>query len=385
MSGRWLAALLALALAGCVNRVSSEKPAPPFVFRALNLSHRNSDGSLAWELKSPEARYDLERRLAQAVDLRGLIYQKGKPMYRITARSGTVLNDGDLIQLEGQPRIERLLGKPTAITGQRLRWLPGKERIEVEGKPMAQQPGIEITAREARFRLDANKLELRGSPTLLHWQKPPARPGPPPDLVVRVIQADWYPASGILRAPGAVAGERRLGKGSKPQTITASGMEGNTEQRQLTLFAPVRFVDPSSDAVVDAQRTEVDLARETISSAAPFGARAGSSQAWGDAFVIDLKRSRGHVPRGCRLQQPAESLQAQQCSWNWQQRRFAASGDVELRRRDPQQITRSSSLTGKLGSGGQALFSTPEGRVQTTLKLPSKARGKPAQQSAIAL
>ncbi|MFO7630204.1 MAG: LPS export ABC transporter periplasmic protein LptC, partial [Prochlorococcaceae cyanobacterium] len=128
MSGPLLAAFLSLALAGCVSRVSSDKPAPPFVFRALNLSHRNSDGSLAWELKAPEARYDLERRLAQAVDLRGLIYQKGKPMYRISARSGTVLNDGELIQLEGQPRIERLSGRPTAITGQRLRWLPRKER-----------------------------------------------------------------------------------------------------------------------------------------------------------------------------------------------------------------------------------------------------------------
>ncbi|MFO7629793.1 MAG: LPS export ABC transporter periplasmic protein LptC, partial [Prochlorococcaceae cyanobacterium] len=252
-------------------------------------------------------------------------------------------------------------------------------------KPMAQQQGLQITAREARFLLDANKLELRGSPTLLHWQKPPARPGPPPDLVVKVIQVDWFPASGVLSAPGAVAGERRLGKGSKPQTITASGMEGNTEQRQLTLFAPVRFVDPSRDAVVNAQRTEVDLARETISSGAPFEARAGSSQAWGEAFVIDLQRSSGHVPRGCRLQQPAESLQAQQCSWNWQQRRFVASGDVELRRSAPQQITRSSSLAGRLGSGGEALFSTPGGRVQTTLKLPSKPQGKPAPRSAIAL
>lgn len=380
-----LAGWLPLLVTGCISRQSSEKPPPPFVFRALDLSYRLPNGRLAWELKAPQARYDLERRIAQAVDLRGVIYQKGKPVYRITARSGTVLNDGELIQLEGKPRIERLVGRSTTISGQRLRWIPGKQRIELEGEPTAEQQGLRITARQARFQLDADRLELRGSPMLRHWQKPPATARAPADLLVRVHQADWFPTSGQLRAPGPVVGERRLHPAPRVQTLTASSLEGNTEQRQLSLLAPVHFVDPSEDAEMRAQRTELDLAGEVIRSTAPFEARVGKSQAWGDAFVIDLQRRTGQIPQGCRLRQPTESLQADQCRWDWQQHRFSAHGAVELRRRDPEQLTRSTSLSGTLGPTGEALFSTPGGRVDSTLRLPSRPQGKPRQRRAIAL
>ncbi|MEB3306705.1 MAG: LPS export ABC transporter periplasmic protein LptC, partial [Cyanobacteriota bacterium] len=62
---------LVLLLNGCVNRLTSEQAAPPFVFRSLDLNYRHADGSLAWELKAPEARYDIERRLVQAVRMHG--------------------------------------------------------------------------------------------------------------------------------------------------------------------------------------------------------------------------------------------------------------------------------------------------------------------------
>jgi len=39
---------------------------------------------------------------AQVKQPRGVIYAKGKPQYNISATSGTVINDGEVIQLEGR-------------------------------------------------------------------------------------------------------------------------------------------------------------------------------------------------------------------------------------------------------------------------------------------
>jgi LPS export ABC transporter protein LptC len=379
-------ALSAALLAGCVSRPNSEKATPPFVFRSLDLSYRQSDGRLAWELKAPEARYDLERRLVQAVKLRGIIYQKGKPLYRITAQAGTVLNDGELIQLEGQPRIQRLAGRGTVISGQRLRWIPGRELIELEGEPMATQRGLQIRARQARFRLRHDRLELRGEPSLRHWQKPPERtPWPPPDVLVRVREANWYPGSGQLRAIGPALAERRQDPAAPVQTLTASGLEGNTEQQRLSLLAPVRFRDPAQDAELNAQRTEVDLRQELVTSDAPFDARSGQSRAWGEGFRLDLQRRSALVPRGCRLEQPDDVLTAGQCRWNWQKGTFAATGSVLLKRRNPQQITRSSTLQGRIGPNAQAIFTTPGGRVHSTLRIPPAAPQRSRERRAIAL
>lgn len=374
-------------LSGCVNRLANDQDAPPFVFRSLDLNFRHPDGSLAWELKAPEARYDIERRLVQAVRMRGVIYERGKPLYRITAPAGTVINDGELIELEGEPRLDRLQGQATTIRADRLRWTPKSQLIEMQGAPRALQRDLEITAEQARFLIAEDKLELRGKPTLRHWQKRLKGSSPrrqqdvrTPDLLLRVVQADWHPGSGQLRASGPAVAKRRQAGQRQLQTLTASALEGNTKTRTMSLLAPVRAMDPARDAVIKAQRTELDLDAQTLSSVAPFTARTGPSQAWGDAFLIDFSRQIARVPAGCHLSQPQESLSANQCQWDWKRRHFAASGSVELRRMQPQQITRSSVLQGRLGPQGEAVFTSPGGRVMSTLRIPPRAP-KPARRA----
>ena len=72
-------AALPLLLLGCQTQDAREEPPQPFVFRSLNLRQKGTDGLPLWELSSPEARYDLGRRVAQARDLSGTIYPKGQP------------------------------------------------------------------------------------------------------------------------------------------------------------------------------------------------------------------------------------------------------------------------------------------------------------------
>jgi hypothetical protein len=79
--------LIGAALAGCNSRPAPEETVQPFVFKALNLRQQDGLGRPAWQIISPEARYDSSRRVAQARQISGTIYVAGKPLYRAFRRS----------------------------------------------------------------------------------------------------------------------------------------------------------------------------------------------------------------------------------------------------------------------------------------------------------
>ncbi len=355
-----LLALLPLQLAGCSRPPRPPEEPKPFEFRSLNLRQQDAKGRPAWELISPEARYDTRSRVARAKQPRGVIYSAGKPQYRISAISGTVINDGEVIQLEGGVRIQIVGSRPAVISGDRVRWTPRRQLIEIDRRPVATERSSRISAGTARFLLDRDKLELRG-PTRLQQ----------PELDLRVSQADWYPGSGVLQAAGPVRGERRPKDDKRRvQTLTASALEGNTRDEVIDALAPVLFVDPAAKAVLRTQRTRWNARDGRLSTDLPFDGRVDRLEVQGGSLVALLGDSTVLVPSDCRVRQPGERLRARECRWNWKTQAIEASGDVLLERDANRQITRSQRLTGRLGARGLADFTTPGGRVESQLTVP---------------
>ena len=92
----------------------------PFVFRSLDLKQRRPDGVRDWELTSPEARYNTAARTVRARSPKGILYFEDKPSFMISAEHATVVNDGELVVLEGTVRLKRLGISPLLIQGDRL-------------------------------------------------------------------------------------------------------------------------------------------------------------------------------------------------------------------------------------------------------------------------
>lgn len=371
MIGRLLLGLaLVLApqlLGGCRAPAPKEEPAQPFVFRSLNLRQKDPSGRPLWELSSPEARYDLSRRVAQARDLRGVIYAKGQPLYRITASNGTVINDGEVVQLEGPTRLQRVGPKPLLVSASRVRWYPKQERMEIDRRPRASQGDLRLTAQRARFWIQQDKLELLGRPVL-------ERTGVS-GMTLTVSSADWFPGTGQLLGRGPVRGERRLpGKGR--QTLSSPALTGNSLTQVIDLQSPVQLLDPGRKARLDALQTRIQLANERISSPHPFTARLDQSLLTGIGFEVLGPIQTLVIPQACRLNQPTDALRADRCSWNWKTNQVEATGHVELRRTAFQQVTKAQRLTGLVSKQGQAVFSSPGSRVQTRMTLPP-ARNRP--------
>ncbi len=359
-----------LALVACQPQPIAEETATPFVFRELNLRQQDPQGRPLWEIQSPETRYDLSRRIAQARQLTGTLYREGKPLYTLAASTAVVVNDGEVVQLEGPIRLERLdPERPAELTALRVRWYPAQQRMEIDRSPKLVQGDLQLTSELARFLIDADRLELRQSPLL-------QRRGPEP-LRLTVGPLDWEAATGAITARGPVRGERRLADGDL-QRLSAPALNGNSLSQTVDLKAPVRFEQPARQAWVEAGLTRLYLQEQRASSTAPFRARYGQSQLSGDGFMLDLAANTVMVQGACRLRQPAEQLRANTCQWNWSTGEAVASGEVVLQRQASGQDTRADRLKGRIGDDGFAEFSSPNGgRVRTQLNLPPGSGAPP--------
>lgn len=371
-----------LLLAGCVSRPRQPVAAEPFVFRSLDLRQQTGSGQPDWDLSSPEARYDLVRQLAQVRRPRGSVYRNGKPHITISAELGTVIGDGQAIQLEGDVRILVRGARPIQIRGDQLRWIPGERLMVIDRRPQASDQRFRIRAQLVRYRLDKDLLELRGAPLLEEWSNPQPLLAKRPSAPIRlhVASLDWRPDQGDLRAPGPVRGERfsATPKPRQPLTLLASGLSGNLRRGYLDLLEPVRLQEGDGSGWLQARRVRWAIEEQWLASDQPFAGQLRNLRARGDGLRINLSDQTVLVPEGCRLDQPASQLSAARCLWHWPSGRFAAEGDVVLRRTAYQQITRASRLNGRIGASGQAEFFSPGGRVHSRITLPPQPPRKQA-------
>ena len=335
----------------------------PFVFRSLNLNQRQQDGSKDWDLTSPEARYDLTSRTVRALGPSGILYKNNKPAYRISAELATVLNDGQLVVLEGQVRLQQLNKRNLLISGDQLVWTPSRSKMVIDQRPRAEDAESLLTVRRIVFQQDRETLRFLGPAKLQRWDRQ-RRNDKPPQTVVTTAEGSWNLKDGTLVAAGPVRADQIKGR-----TLTAARLVGNTNDQYIDLIAPVTLSLPKRNGTVKAGSTRWNYAKEQLKSEEPFTAELDKGSASGSGFVVDERASTVIIPADCRLQQPEQRLRAQRCSWNWRTDVVIADGAVELKRKQLNQVTTAARLEGRIGKDGSVVFGRQGERVTSTIRL----------------
>lgn len=375
--------LLVLPTAGCISRQDPAQAPTPFLLRALNLRELDQQGRPAWTVTSPEARYDINRRMATGINPVAVIYNAGLPLYEMKAERALVINDGEVIQLEGAIRLRRLGQRPVLVQAGRLRWYPVRSWIDLEQHPVIREGMSLIRAQRASIDLRTEALALRGEPVVERWDGTVVSTSRPAPLWLKVSAVDWSLRSGAWIAQGPALGQRTIAGQAQPQTLSAASMRGHSRQDSMDLLAPVRFQDPGQNAVINAQLTHIDLAAQRIGSDQPVQATIGALQIQGQRLIVDLRSTQAQILERCSIEQPGTQLRAGQCRWNWVNRRLWADGGVVLQRPASGQITRSQALMGRLGPDGQVVFFSPGGRVQSQVKVQGRGSQRPQRPAPI--
>ena len=359
-----------LLLTGCV----SEQPAatvqsPPFVFRSLKLEQKTRKGLMDWSLNSPEARYELNRRLVRAVQPVGVLYRKGKPSFKVQSDLALVVNDGEQILLEGDVKLQQLNGSELLIQGDRLRWRPQEGVLLIEQRPRAVDQDSRISSSKAQLLQTTNDLTLKGVVQLERWTESsdPSKP----DTTLRTGEAQWNLDSGVLNAEGPVLAQRRNLEGTVLQQLQGRSLQGNTRAGDLKVTAPVVVRMPPQKGMLKAQDIMWNFRSQIVRTEQPFEAKLDLTRIFGSAFQAELKNTTVLIQDDCRIQQPGESLDARTCTWNWGTEEVLAEGNVVVKRDANDQLTRASKLVGRVGEKGRITFTAPGGRVESQVRFPA--------------
>ncbi|CAI8409882.1 MAG: Lipopolysaccharide export system protein LptC [Cyanobium sp. ARS6] len=359
-----------LLMTGCV----SEQPAatvqsPPFVFRSLKLEQKTRKGLMDWSLNSPEARYELNRRLVRAVQPVGVLYRKGKPSFKVQSDLALVVNDGEQILLEGDVKLQQLNGSKLLIQGDRLRWRPQEGVLLIEQRPRAVDQDSRISSSKAQLLQTTNDLTLKGVVQLERWTESsdPSKP----DTTLRTGEAQWNLDSGVLNAEGPVLAQRRNLEGTVLQQLQGRSLQGNTRAGDLKVTAPVVVRMPPQKGVLKAQDIMWNFRSQIVRTEQPFEAELDRTRIFGSAFQAELKNTTVLIQDDCRIQQPGESLDARTCTWNWGTEEVLAEGNVVVKRDANDQLTRASKLVGRVGEKGRITFTAPGGRVESQVRFPA--------------
>ena len=371
-SSTWITpVILSILVLGCASSTEnrSKTAAPlPFVFRKLELEQKKSSGDIDWKLSSPEARYELTRRLVRAKRPVGVLYSKNKQSFEIKADFAVVINDGEQIMLEGDVQLQQINGQKILIKGERLRWEPELSRLIMEQQPRAFDDRSRITATLAILQQDTNSLTLSGPVQLDRWQDKLAFTIKP-NTAVRTGQATWNLENGSLKANGPVLGQRRDQEGVVLEQLEGRELIGNTQKGLITVKSPVIVTMPKNKGLLRAKDTSWNFRKQTLSSNDPFEGLINQTQINGESFLAELNQSTVVIPEGCRIQQPGEQLQARQCRWNWETDEVLATGGVRVERESNNQITEAETLSGSVGDEGSLTFTAPGNKVRSQVTI----------------
>ena len=357
---------------------SKNQVTTPFVFRRLDLKQRRSDGTRDWDLSSPEARYNTSARTVRARLPKGILYDNDKPRFVISADHATVVNDGELVVLEGSIRLKSLGQDPLLIQGDRLIWRPGVSRMVINQRPAALHRNSKIVSNSLTFQQESGQLLFEGPTTLFRWDKD-YNAAVTPQTVITSGDGQWNLNSGLLSAVGPIIANQSNGR-----QLKAASINGNSKQSFLDLNAPVQLKLEADKGVVDSGETRWDFAQNKLFSKAPVSASLSKGNVRGVGFRIDIPNNTLTILNSCHVAQPDKTLRAQRCTWNWKDDLLVAAGNVDLKESGNEQRTRAEQMEGEINPDGSIRFSPSRSRVKTQINLDagqnkSSKRNDPSQ------
>lgn len=337
----------------------------PHELQSFSLQHHSSETPLSLSLSSPKARHDWIRKTSVVTTPEALVHRDGVPVYKIRAQRGLLLGNNRLVQLDGGVEMVHLQEPPTVVTGERLRWDTQRGRMTMTVNLMVNHEHMQVSAGRAELDFASRDLTFHDQVVVLD-QSPQSD-----DLHLEATTLHWNLSSGDMAAPGPVkAGQ--TAPGGVVQSVQGFNLTGNSQERWLVLQAPVQLQTRQAGRWQARDSVLWRLDRQQLESPGLLEAQAGDLQASGRSAVLDLKQGVLTIGEGCRLHQPGETLTAQQCRWNWQDRTILARGGVTLQREQHQQVTRADQLQGRLGEDNILnLTAPPQDQVTTELELGS--------------
>ncbi|NJR31969.1 MAG: LPS export ABC transporter periplasmic protein LptC [Chamaesiphon sp. CSU_1_12] len=178
MQGYWYVvvgcALVTIGMSGCSTTKpqtkTSPKPSPIEAKLQLdNLSFEQVDkqGKPWWKVRAERGEYAPDRKIAKVTNLDGDLYQDGKIILRVKAKTGEIEQGGDKIFLRGDV-VAKETRNNLAIVGQEVVWQPKEDVLTIRDRVQANHPQFQANASEGKYFSRKQQMDLAGKITGLY-------------------------------------------------------------------------------------------------------------------------------------------------------------------------------------------------------------------------
>lgn len=331
------------------------------VFNNVTLEQADEQGRPLWRVKANQATYTKDKKIAKVEQPIGDLFQDGKVILKVSAKSGEVREDGKQIFLQGD--ITATDTRNGAVfKGEELEWLPQDELLVVRRNLEGRHPEqIEVTANEGQYLTRQEQMELKGSVQAISKD---------PNVQLKTEQLLWQ-----IKGQKLIGDQRTHIERYKDNTVTDRAVANQTDYNLKTKVAilkkdvQVTSIDPP--ILISSNEAIWDVKAETVRSNQPVQIvhqdenmviTANQGQVDLESEVANLK---GGV-QGVGSRNQAE-LYANQVRWDISTQNMQASGNVIYKQVDPPFNVTGATAVGKLQDQSMIVRSGSSDRVVTEI------------------
>jgi len=312
----------------------SEEDETDLTLRDVTLEQPGDNGELLWRVRGDEVTYSPNRQVAYVTRPDSERFQDGDMIYVVTADTGEIRENGNVIFLRGNI-VARGLKNGSILRGNELEWRPEEDVLIVREDITGTHPDMRAVADKARVYNRQNRMELEGDviastvvedpktdPWLklqaqeLNWQWDQDLIDSPQPLQVEQFENESITdvvvgQSGSLKLDEQVVnleGDVQMQLLDIPLNVASEALEWQVDQQQVAINQPVEMVHPDENVVVNARQGRMNLENQVIFLQGDVVAQGQRNQA---------------------------QMTSDQLTWNVQQQTLLAEGNVNYRQQDP--------------------------------------------------
>ena len=268
----------------------SEEDETDLTLRDVTLEQPGDNGELLWRVRGDEVTYSPNRQVAYVTRPDSELFQDGDMIYVVTADTGEIRENGNVIFLRGNI-VARGLKNGSILRGNELEWRPEEDVLIVREDITGTHPDMRAVADKARVYNRQNRMELEGDviastvvedpktdPWLklqaqeLNWQWDQDLIDSPQPLQVEQFENESITdvvvgQSGSLKLDEQVVnleGDVQMQLLDIPLNVASEALEWQVDQQQVAINQPVEMVHPDENVVVNARQGRMNLENQVI-------------------------------------------------------------------------------------------------------------------------
>ena len=365
---RYINVILTIAMLGIGSCRAPKKPQPSptptttiepkLELENLSFEQVDKQGKPLWKVRAKQGVYTPDRKRAKVTNLDGELYQDGKIIMRIAAKTGEVQQEGEKVILRGDV-VTKETRNNLILTGQEVQWLPKADLLIIRDRVQANQPKFQVNANEGKYLTRKQQMDLSGKITVLSSD---------PRLAMQTEHLLWQVKDRTVIGDRSTQIQRYQGN-QITATVTANSFSTALDRQIINLQGKVQLNAINPLIQVNGESFVWNLEREIVTADRPltilhqqqavtFNANAGE---------LDLKASTATLTgnaRGVATRNQAK-LGADRLFWQIASQQIVGTGNVVYQQISPLIKFTGTRGVGKLQDQSIVVSSDSKQRVQT--------------------